>query len=99
MSTLMIQSKIQAESAADVEAAVKKMLVALDAARPEGIRYASSLLPDGQTFIALLDLDDGVDNPLTGLPEYQELLELVEGARAEPPIVQSWTVIGSYRLL
>jgi hypothetical protein len=99
MSTLMIQSKIQAESAADVEAAVKKMLVALDAAQPEGIRYASSLLPDGQTFIALLDLEDGVDNPLTGLPEYQELLELVEGARAEPPIVQSWTVIGSYRLL
>jgi hypothetical protein len=99
MSTLMIQSKIQAESAADVEAAVKKMLVALGAAQPEGIRYASSLLPDGQTFIALLDLEDGVDNPLTGLPEYQELLELVEGARAEPPIVQSWTVIGSYRLL
>jgi hypothetical protein len=99
MSTFMVQSKINAESAADVEAAVKKMIVALDAARPEGIGYASSVLPDGQTFIALVHLDEGVDNPLPDLPEYKALLELVEGSRAEPPIVQSWTVIGSYHLL
>jgi hypothetical protein len=98
MSVLMVQSKINAEGVAEVEAAVKKMLVALDAAQPEGIRYASCLLPDGETFVALLQVDEGVDNPLPSLPEYQKLLEVVEGVRAAPPSVQSWTVTGSYRL-
>jgi hypothetical protein len=32
------------------------------------------------------------------LPEYQELLKLVEGSRAEPAFVQYWTLTGSYRL-
>lgn len=96
MSVLMVQSKIKAESVADVQAAVKKVLAALDVARPAGIRYASCLLPDGETFVALLQVDNGVENPLPGLPEYRKLLEVVEGWRAEPPIVQSWTVIGSY---
>jgi hypothetical protein len=98
MSVLMVQSKIRAERVADVQAGVKRMIVALDAAQPEGTRYASLLLPDGQTLVALLQVDDGVANPLPDLPEYQELLKLVEGSRAEPAFVQYWTLTGSYRL-
>ena len=98
MSVLMVQSKIKAERVADVQAAVKKMIVGLDAAQPEGTRYASLLLPDGETFVALLQVDDGVANPLPDLPEYVELLKIVEGSRAEPAIVQHSTVTGSYRL-
>ena len=98
MSALMVQSKINAESVADVQALVKKVLAALDAAQPEGLRYGSWLLPDGETVVALRQVDDGVENPLPGLPEYQELLEIVEGSRAEPPVVQELAVIGSYRL-
>jgi hypothetical protein len=37
-------------------------------------------------------------NPLPRFPEFQELLEGVEGSRAEPPNVQPLTVVGSYRL-
>ena len=98
MSVLMVQSKFEAERVADVQAAVNKVIVALDAAQPQGIRYASLLLPDGETLVALLQVDDGVENPLSALPEYQELLEIAEGSRADPPIVQRWTVTGSYRL-
>ena len=98
MSVLMVQSKINADSVADVQAGVEKVLVALDAAQPEGIRYASLLLPDGETFVALLQIDDGVEDALRGLPEYQEVLERVESSRAAPPVVEQWTVIGSYRL-
>jgi hypothetical protein len=98
MSVLMVQSKVEAEGVGDVEAAVKKVLVALDAAQPEGIRWASCLLPDGETFVALLQVDEGVENPLPALPEYRELLEVVEGLRAAPPIIQSWAVNASYRL-
>jgi hypothetical protein len=98
MSVLMVQSKIKPEGVADVQAAVENVIVALDAAQPDGIRHASLLQPDGETFVALLEVDDGVENPLQGLPAYQELLEIVEGVRAEPPIVEHWTVGGSYRL-
>jgi hypothetical protein len=98
MSVHMVQSKIKPDSVAGVRTATKKMFAAVDAAQPEGIQYASCLLPDGETFVALLQIDDGVENPLPGFPEFQELLEGVETSRAEPPDVQPLTVIGSYRL-
>jgi len=94
----MVQAKIKRQSVTDVQAAAKKMLAAIDAAQPEGIRYASCLLPDRETFVALLQVDDGVENPLPRFPEFREFLEGVEASRAEPANVQPLTVIGSYRL-
>ncbi len=99
MSVQMAQAKVKAESVTDVQVAAKKMFAALNAAQPDGIRYAWCLLPDGETFVALAQVDDGVDNPLPGLPEFRELQERVEGWLAEPPNAQPLTVIGSYRLL
>jgi hypothetical protein len=99
MQVLMVRSKITAEGVTDVEAAVNKVVLALDAAQPEGLRYGSFLAPDGETFVALRVLDDGVGNPLAELPEYKELLDVVEGVRAAPPVVEMWTVTGSYRLV
>ncbi len=98
MSVLMVQSKFKPESVAHIQAAVDKVIAALDSAQPEAIRYASLLQPDGETMVALLQVDDGVENPLSSLPEYQELLEMVEPCRAEPPVVQRWTLTGTYRL-
>jgi hypothetical protein len=63
------------ESVTDVQAAAKTMFAAIDGAQPEGIRYASCLLPDGETFVALLQVDDGVENPLPGFAEFREFLE------------------------
>jgi len=98
MSVHMVEAKIKQESVTDVQAAAKKMFAAVDAAQPEGMRYASCLLPDGETFVAFLQLDDGVENPLPGFPEFREFLEGVEASRAEPANVQPLTVVGSYRL-
>jgi hypothetical protein len=98
MSVQMVHAKIKAESVTDVQAAAKKMFAAIDAAQPEGIRYASCLLPDGETFVAVLQVRRRVENPLPGFPEFREFLEGVEASRAEPANVQPLTVIGSYRL-
>ena len=98
MSVNMAQAKIKAESVGDVQAAVKKMFAAIDAAQPDGIRYASCLLADGETFVAFAEVDDGLDNPLLGLPEFRELQGVFEGSRAQPLSVQPLQVIGSYRL-
>jgi len=66
--------------------------------QPEGIRYAWCLLPDGETFVALVQVDDGVENPIPGLPEFRDLQEGLERWLAEPANAQPLTVIGSYRL-
>jgi hypothetical protein len=99
MNVQMVQAKIKAESVAGVQAAATRVFAALDAAQPEGIRYGSFLLPDGETFVALVQLDDGVENPLPGFAEFREFLEGVEASRAAPADVQPLTVVGSYRLL
>jgi hypothetical protein len=98
MSVQMAQAKIKAEGVADVQAATEKMFAAINAAQPEGIRYASLLLADGETFLAVVQLDEGVENPILGFPEFRELQELVEASRATPNSVQASTVVGSYRL-
>jgi hypothetical protein len=98
MSVVMAQAKIQAESVTDVQTATEKMFAAINAAHPEGIRYASVVLPDGETFLAVLQVDDGADNPIPDLPEFRELQQRVESSRVEPNSVQPLKVIGSYRL-
>lgn len=95
---VMVQSRIKAERVTEVQAATKKMVAALEWGQHQGVRYASCLLPDGETFLVLVQFDEGGEDPLAGLPEYQELFEIVEGSRAEPPSVQPLQVIGSYRL-
>ena len=98
MSVQMAQAKIKPESVSDVQAATERMFAAINAAQPEGLRYASLLLDDGETFVAVVQLDEGMQNPVPGFPEFLELQEVVNGARAEPNTVQSFTVVGSYRL-
>ena len=100
MSVQMAQAKIKVESVTEVQAAASKMFAAIDAAQPEGIRYAWVLLPDGETFVALVQVDDGAENPIPALPEYRELQEGFKDWLAEPPNgqAQALTVIGSYRL-
>jgi hypothetical protein len=92
------QAKIKPEGVADVRAATEKMFAAINAAQPQGIRYASLLLADGETIVAVVQLDEGVENPVRGYPEFRELQGVVDGWRAEPNNIQSLTVMGSYRL-
>lgn len=98
MSVQMASARIKTERVSDVRDAARNLFAALDAAQPAGIRYAWGLLGDGETFVALVEQEDGVENPIPGLPEFRELQEVVEGSRAEAPNVQPLTVVGSYRL-
>ena len=98
MQVLTVESKIKPDGVADVQAAVDRMLVALEAAQPEGLRYAALIRPDDETIVALRQLDDAAVNPLEDLPEYKHILEIIEPLRAAPPVVEMWTVNGSYRM-
>jgi hypothetical protein len=98
MSVFMAQAKIKTEHVPELQPAAASLFAAIEAAQPEGIRYAWTMLADGQTFVALVEVDDGVENPIPALPEYQELQARLEDWIAEPPSSQPMTVIGSYRL-
>jgi hypothetical protein len=98
MNVLMVRAKIKAENVADAQAATEKVIQALEQARPAGVRYTTSLLSDGVTFVALLELGPDGSHPLAAFPAYTEMVESLKQWYAEPPAVERMTVIGSYQL-
>jgi hypothetical protein len=98
MNVLMVRAKIREENVADARVAIEKVIQALERAQPPGVRYASCLLGDGVTFVALLELEDDGGHPLRAFPAYQEMVENLKQWYAEPPAVEQMTVTGSYGL-
>jgi hypothetical protein len=98
MHVLMVRSKVKADNVADVEAAVEKVFAAIHEAKPAGVRYATTKLSDGVTFLALLELDDPKANPLVGLPAFMEFQATLKQWMVEPPTAEQLTVVGSYAL-
>jgi len=98
MSVRMVRAKIKADKAAEMEKAAREMFAAIDAAQPQGVRYASSRLADGETYVILLALDDDEANPLAAVPAFRDFQENLKNWLAGPPTVEELTPVGSYRL-
>jgi hypothetical protein len=98
MNVTMIRAKVKDESIAEVEAAVKTWFAAIEQAQPKGVHYASCRLPDSATFVIMLKLDEGIENPLPTVPEFTEFQASLQNWLAEPPAPEQLTVIGSYNL-
>ena|SRR5664279_1357637 len=96
MAVLMIRSTVKPESADDVEQGLQKMFAAIEEAQPAGLRYASYRLADGVTYVAQLEIADGVDNPLPGIAEFREFQAGLKEWLAGPPEVEQFEVVGSY---
>ena len=95
---MMVRAKVRADSAAEVEAAARAMFAAIEKAQPQGVRYASSKLPDGLTYVILLGLDDDENNPLGAVPAFRNFQENLNAWIAGPPAIEQLTPVGSYRL-
>jgi hypothetical protein len=98
MNVFTVRATLKEEHVAEAIAAVRRMFAAIEREQLEGIRYASVQLEDGVTFLALLETEDGVENPLLGLPEAKEFYEKLPEWYVGTPEVGPGTVIGSYRL-
>jgi len=94
---VIARARVRPECVEEVKAGVKKLLEAIEQARPQGVRYSYSVLSDGVTFVNQVELQDGIDNPLAGLPAVREFAETVGQWLAERPVREELTVIGSYR--
>jgi hypothetical protein len=98
MNVLMVRAKIKEENVAEAKAAVEKVIQALGRAQPADVHYASCLLSDGVTFVALLKLEDDGSHPLRDLPAYVEMVESLKQWYDGPPVADRMTVTGSYGL-
>lgn len=94
---IMVRAKIKPGKTADVERMAKEMFAAIEAAAPTGVRYASCKLPDDETFVILLELDDE-NNPLFTVPAFRDFQAALPSWVAGPPVVEQLTPVGSYRL-
>jgi hypothetical protein len=98
-SVLMIRSRVKSGSVAAVEAATRTIFSALEQDPPDGMRFAVSKPPDGETFVILLGLEEGTENPLNKVPAYRAFLGSLKDWLVEPPSQEQLTVVGSYNLL
>ena len=97
MRIITLRSRIKKDSVVKFEGAVEKMLSAIKEEAPQGVRFTSCRLPDGETFVALLELEEGVDNPLPGIAAAEEFREGLKDWVAEPPVREELEVVGSYK--
>ncbi|MET8334127.1 hypothetical protein ABZV14_27500 [Streptosporangium canum] len=99
MSVFMISYQVADEGVAEVVEAIEKAFAAVDAQRPDGIRYTYLRRAGGTEFVALLELADGVENPLPGLAEARRLQATVARWAVGPaPAPQPFEVLGDYRM-
>ncbi|THJ69088.1 hypothetical protein [Candidatus Frankia alpina] len=97
MTAMVLRSTVRSEYAPEVESAVKALFAALERHRPHGVHYASYRLADGVTYLVVLQVEDGIDNPLPAIAEFREFQENLKGWLAAPPIPEQATVLGDYR--
>lgn len=98
MTVQMLRFTATESDVAEIEAAVASMIAALGETRPPGVRYAATKLADGVTFLLLLELADGVDNPLPAIPEARAFQRRMPTWAIEPAAPEPVTVLGSYEL-
>ncbi|MER5418847.1 hypothetical protein [Streptosporangium roseum] len=99
MSVFMISYQVADEGVTEVVEAIEKAFAAVDAQRPDGIRYTYLRRVGGTEFVALLELADGVENPLPGLAEARRLQATVARWAVGPASApQPFEVLGDYRM-
>jgi hypothetical protein len=98
MSVTMVRQKVKDGSVEAAGAAARDLFATLDRVRPEGLRYASTRVVDSSTFVALIELADGIEDPRPAIPEFQRFLEQLKGLVDGPPVIEHLDVVGSYNL-
>jgi hypothetical protein len=98
MSVTMVQQKIKDESVEKADAAVRDLFATFDRVGLDGVRYASTRVVDSSTYVILLELAEGIEDPRMAIPEYPRFLEQLKGWVDGPPVIEQLDVVGSYNL-
>jgi hypothetical protein len=98
MALQIVRAGVKPEHAADLEAAAVKVFAALHELQPDGLRYASLRVAD-DSYLILLEVADGSENPLPSIPAFQEFQAGLPGWLSGPPVIETASVVGGYRVL
>jgi hypothetical protein len=81
----LLEQKVEHESVEEADAAVRDLFATRDRVRPKGLRYASTRVADSSTFVILVELDDGAEDPRLAISEFGRFLEQLENWVDGPP--------------
>jgi hypothetical protein len=87
------------DQVAEVEKGVERVFTAVDAAGPQGMRYLATRVGAGPEFLLMLQLAEGVSNPLPGIPEAAAFQQNLPTWACHAPSPEPLTVLGDYRML
>jgi uncharacterized protein YggE len=96
MRRMMIRYKVKPDQAAANEALVRAVYDELHRAEPDGLRYATLKLPDGVSFVHIVENADG-PSPLPELNAFKAFQDGIRDRCEEPPVATELSVIGSFR--
>ncbi len=99
MKKVMVRYRVKASQAAENRRLIEAVFAELKATRPEGIRYASFVLPDGVSFVHLASVEaaDG-SNPLAATAAFKTFQAGIKDRCEEAPVLAELQEIGSYRI-
>jgi hypothetical protein len=96
MTVVLMRARAKPEHVGKIGPAAQTMFAAIKEEKPEGIRYTAYRV--GDTFVILLELEDGIENPLPAIAAVRSFQgELQGGWLAEPPLMEQLMVVGDYR--
>ncbi len=98
MKRIMVRYKVKPQSAAENLRLVEAVYADANRTQPEGIRYATFVLPDGVTFIHLFSNERSDErNPLGELDAFKAFQANLRERCEEPPVPTDLVEVGSYR--
>jgi hypothetical protein len=97
MDLMTIRARIKPERDTDVRQAAAELFAAVERAQPPNLRYGSCQLAD-RTYLILLQVADGTENPLPGLPEFHRFQEVLRDSAEGPSVPMPAEIVGGYRL-
>lgn len=93
----MVQFQTDIDRVSEVQQAISAMFAALAEAGPPGVTYAAFQVAGQPAFILMLDLCDGIQNPLPGVPEAAEFRGRLPVWAGAPVTPQPLVTLGHYR--
>jgi len=98
MRTVFVRYKTTEAHAVTNEGLVKAVYAELRRRAPAGFHYATFRLADGVSFLHFAITEAPEQNPLTGLPQFQEFQRQLKERCQEPPVVTELTPIDAYAM-
>jgi len=97
MTTLLLRYHVADEDVQTLVRAVEAAFVGLAKAHPKGLRFTYYRVADTAELVGLVELDDGVENPLPAVEATRQLKAVVDRvALGAPPVPVPLQVIGRY---